>query len=150
MTTNQTRRARTEDVPNLATVFDQYRVFYRKASDVTGAVSFLAQRLSRSESVIFLSETQDKITGFAQLYPLFSSTRMQSLWLLNDLFVVPDLRGMGISKALIEASKTHATQTGACGLCLETEKKNTIANQLYLATNWELNQDYNYYFFNLK
>ena len=140
------KRATIAEVPDLSLLFDQYRVFYRKESDINGAVSFLTDRLTREESVVFLCESESSIVGFVQLYPLFSSTRMQLLWLLNDLFVVPAFRGQGVSKTLIEASKTFAYQTGACGLSLETEKTNNIANQLYISTDWELDEDHNFYF----
>lgn len=150
MTQNIIKKASLEDVAALATLFDQYRVFYRKDSDIAGAVSFLTDRMSRDESIIFLCEREGKLAGFAQLYPLFSSTRMQRLWLLNDLFVAEEFRGQGVSKALIEASRIHAIQTGACGLSLETEKTNHIANQLYKSTDWELDEDHNFYFLSTK
>lgn len=150
MTNNNIKKAKINDVPGLAILFDQYRVFYRKESDVAGAVSFLTDRLSRDESVIFLCEREGKLAGFVQLYPLFSSTRMQRLWLLNDLFVAEEFRGQGVSKALIEASRLFGIETGACGLSLETEKTNFIANQLYRATNWEIDEEHNYYFLSTK
>ncbi len=150
MTNNNIKKAKINDVPGLAILFDQYRVFYRKESDVAGAVSFLTDRLSRDESVIFLCEREGKLAGFVQLYPLFSSTRMQRLWLLNDLFVAEEFRGQGVSKALIEASRVFGIETGACGLSLETEKTNLIANQLYTATDWELDEEHNYYFLSTK
>ncbi|MBK8053612.1 MAG: GNAT family N-acetyltransferase [Saprospiraceae bacterium] len=150
MTNNNIKKAKINDVPGLAILFDQYRVFYRKESDVASAVSFLTDRLSRDESVIFLCEREGKLAGFVQLYPLFSSTRMQRLWLLNDLFVAEEFRGQGVSKALIEASRVFGIETGACGLSLETEKTNLIANQLYKATDWELDEEHNYYFLSTK
>ena len=139
------KKANIEDAVSLAMLFDQYRVFYRKESDLEGAETFLLERLAREESIIFFCEADNKIIGFTQLYPLFSSTVMQRLWLLNDLFVLPEFRGKGISKALLEACKSHAVETGACGLMLETEKNNRIANRLYLSTQWELDEDHNYY-----
>lgn len=150
MTTYKIKKAKVEDVPGLAILFDQYRVFYQKENDIAGAVSFLTDRLTRSESVVFLCEKEGKLAGFVQLYPLFSSTRMQRLWLLNDLFVAPEFRGQGISKTLIEVCRTFAIETGACGLSLETEKTNSIANQLYLSTHWELDEDHNFYFLSTK
>lgn len=150
MTTNKIKKATVEDVPGLAILFDQYRVFYHKESDIAGAVSFLTDRLTRNESVVFLCEKEGKLVGFVQLYPLFSSTRMQRLWLLNDLFVAPESRGQGISKTLIEACRTFAIETGACGLSLETEKTNSVANHLYMATNWELDEEHNFYFLSTK
>ena len=51
------KRATIADVPDLSLLFDQYRVFYRKESDIDGAVSFLTDRLTREESVVFLCES---------------------------------------------------------------------------------------------
>lgn len=133
-------------LPALAPIFDAYRVFYRKESDTTAALQFLLERLDQQDSVIFISLTDDgNINGFVQLYPLFSSTRMKKLWMLNDLFVLPEYRGQGISKALIEAAKNLATQTDSCGLLLETEKSNAVANALYLNTDFTIDNDHNYY-----
>ena len=68
------------------------------------------------------------MTGFTQLYPLFSSTRMKRYWLLNDLFVNENHRGKGHSKALIESAKELCRETKACGILLETDKTNEIGN----------------------
>jgi GNAT superfamily N-acetyltransferase len=96
--------------------------------------------------LIFVSfDEANVMTGFTQLYPLFSSTRMKRLWLLNDLFVDERFRGKGFSIALIEKSKELCYQTGACGLLLETAKSNTIGNNLYPRTSFFLDEDHNYY-----
>ncbi len=89
------------------------------------------------------------MVGFVQLYPLFSSTRMEKLWLLNDLFVIPNFRGKGISVELINQAKQLVKQTGACGLMLETEKNNIIGNNLYLKTGFVLSEGSNYYEYSL-
>jgi GNAT superfamily N-acetyltransferase len=70
---------------------------------------------------------------------------MEPMWLLNDLFVAENFRGKGISVQLIEAAKAHCKATKACGLLLETAKTNTIGNQLYPKTGFELDTDHNYY-----
>ena len=130
----------------LALLFDQYRVFYKKGSDVASATNFLRERIEKNESVIFVSfDDAHVMTGFTQLYPLFSSTRMKQLWLLNDLFVEERFRGKGFSIALIEKAKEWCYQTGACGLLLETAKSNTIGNNLYPRTGFVLDEDHNYY-----
>jgi GNAT superfamily N-acetyltransferase len=139
-------KATSSHVDKLAFLFDQYRVFYKKDTNVSGAKIFLKERIDASESVIFISfNSKNEMTGFTQLYPLFSSTRMKRLWLLNDLFVAPDHRGKGISVALIEKAQEYCRQTGACGLILETGKSNVIGNKLYLRTGFSLDQEHNYY-----
>lgn len=141
------RKASKTDLDNLSQLFDEYRVFYRKESDVTAAQVFLGERMERNESEIYIAlNEENKMMGFVQLYPVFSSTRMKRLWLLNDLYVNPHYRGLGVSKALIERAKQLVVETGACALTLETEKSNTIGNRLYPATDFKLDEDHNYYY----
>jgi len=135
-----------KEVNELALLFDQYRVFYQKPSDVEAAKRFLKDRIIAFESVIYVAYTDKNLmVGFTQLYPLFSSTRMKRLWLLNDLFVDPHHRGKGISLALIEKTKEMARQTGACGVMLETAKTNEIGNRLYPKAGFTVDKDHNYY-----
>lgn len=140
------RKASIDDIPELATLFDAYRVFYEKTSDVEQAIIFLSERIQKNESVIFVAENEEKqLTGFVQLYPLFSSTRMKRFWLLNDLFVAPEQRSKGISVALIDAAKELCQTTGSCGMMLETAKSNVIGNNLYPKTGFVLDTAHHYY-----
>ncbi|MBK9106830.1 MAG: GNAT family N-acetyltransferase [Saprospiraceae bacterium] len=144
-----TRKATFEDLGKLARLFDEYRVFYEKETDVLAAGEFLRDRLVNKESEIFVAEAQDKaLTGFVQLYPIFSSTRMKRLWLLNDLYVHPDYRGRGISVLLIDKAKELAVHTQSAGLILETAKSNFIGNKLYPKTDFVLDEEHNYYSWN--
>jgi GNAT superfamily N-acetyltransferase len=139
------RKAILSDVHGLAVLFNMYRMFYRKPTDIEAAKIFLAERINNNESVIFICEENNLLFGFAQLYPIFSSVGMKRLWLLNDLFVHPDFRGKGISKLLIQQCDLLAKETNASGVMLETEKTNEIGNRLYLQTGFKL-IDNNFYF----
>ncbi|MBK9734319.1 MAG: GNAT family N-acetyltransferase [Saprospiraceae bacterium] len=146
----QIRLLNMDDIPSVAILFDQYRIFYNKETNVSDAIIFLTDRFINNESVVFVAvDSNDIITGFTQLYPLFSSTRMKRLWLLNDLFVHPKYRSKGISKLLIDAAKNWCYKTKACGLMLETSKSNEIGNKLYPATAFELDEDHNYYYWDV-
>ncbi|OHX67470.1 GNAT family N-acetyltransferase [Flammeovirga pacifica] len=140
-----TRKATLQDLEQLTILFDSYRVFYKKQSDIKAARNFLQERLELNDSLIYVHEQEGILTGFTQLYPLFSSTRMKKLWLLNDLFVNPKYRGQGISLQLLESGKELAKKTNACGVMLETEKTNEIGNQLYPRAGFELNEGSNFY-----
>lgn len=140
------RRAELMDLNHLAELFDQYRVFYKKKSDLEGARSFLKTRMDKKESEIFVSFSDEgKMTGFTQLYPLFSSTRMKRFWMLNDLFVHQDFRRQGYSIALIDKAKELCRNTGACGMMLETAKDNVEGNKLYPKTGFYLDESRNFY-----
>jgi len=140
------RNANLKDVDQLAELFNDYRIFYRKEADIPGAKKFLSQRLNSKDSEIYVCDTEGgQLKGFTQLYPLFSSTRMSKMWLLNDLFVSPDYRGKGVSVLLIERAKKLVKDSGAKGMFLETEKSNVIGNNLYPRTGFKLNDQSNYY-----
>ncbi len=126
-------------------LFDQYRRFYNKPSDLEASKSFLKDRIEHNESEIFMAWEGEMAVGFVQLFPLFSSTRLARYWLLNDLFVHQDNRGKGISKALIERAKELCRETNACGMYLETGKDNDIGNQLYPSTDFKLMDTVNFY-----
>jgi GNAT superfamily N-acetyltransferase len=140
------RKINTKDIKNLSKLFDNYRVFYGKKSDLQGSERFLYERIKNNESEIFVAENNnEELVGFIQLYPIFSSTKMQKLWLLNDLFVEENQRGKGISVLLIEESKKLCIETNACGLILETAKSNEIGSKLYPKTGFSLDKEHNFY-----
>ncbi len=139
--------ASTFDLSALAQLFNAYRQFYEQESDLQGASTFLAARMKQKDSILFMAIDEEGMpVGFAQLYPLFSSVGMKKTWLLNDLFVLPDFRGQGVSRLLISQCKELARNTGANGLQLETGKTNAVGNRLYPAEGFEINKLSNFYF----
>ena len=141
----RTVRASLDDLDALVPLFDGYRQFYRRPSDLAGARTFLAERIQRNESVIFLAVVDGAIAGFTQLYPLFSSVSMQRLWLLNDLFVALEARGSGAGHALLERAERWARETGAKGLTLSTELTNETAQRVYEAAGWTRDEEFLHY-----
>ncbi len=139
------RQATPNHLEELVKVFEAYRVWYRKDSNPAEATKFLSERITNKESVIYIAMENNEVLGFTQLYPLFSSTRMKKMWLLNDLFVYKQHRGKGISKQLINAAKDLCRNTNGCAVMLETEMNNDIGNKLYPATGFDLNTDHNFY-----
>lgn len=142
---NNVRKATIDDLSQLAQLFDEYRMFYNKSSDISGAEEFISERLENGDSEIFVGEDDGKLGGFVQLYPLFSSTRMKRYWLLNDLFVNSEYRGKGFSKALIEEAKELCRTSNSCGMYLETSKENRIGNQLYPSAGFKKYDEVNFY-----
>jgi ribosomal protein S18 acetylase RimI-like enzyme len=136
-------RATAADAPRLAPIFDAYRIFYRKPSDIPGAEAFLRERLERNESALYTALARpsnpcdgERVAGFVQLYPSFSSSAMRSSWILNDLYVADAFRRRGVAKLLMAAAADHARATGARSLTLVTEETNTSAQALYESLGW--------------
>ena len=126
-----TRQAVLTDLDLIAPLFDGYRCFYGKDPDPATAHAFIAERLVLRESVIFLAlDEAGNALGFTQLYPSFSSVSARRIWILNDLFVTSRARGRGVGKALLNAAREYAVQTGAKRLVLSTAHDNP-AQKLY-------------------
>ena len=139
------REAKLSDLKNLSVLFNSYRMFYGKKFDLEVAEEFLRSRIEKKDSKIFVCDFNNELSGFVQLYPLFSSTRVSKYWLLNDLYVDVNKRGKGYSRLLIERSKELVIESKACGMMLETEKSNDIGNKLYPSTGFKKNELSNFY-----
>lgn len=133
-------------------LFDAYRQFYRLLSDPLRARNYLSERLAKGECVIFLalsgSESEPVALGFTQLYPSFSSLSLNPLWILYDLYVVPEARRGGVAKALMERARQLARETGADSLTLETAVDNLSAQRLYEQLGYQ--RDVAYYRYSLR
>jgi len=114
-------------------LFDKYRQFYEQPSDMILAETFINQRLSNNESVIFVAVENDVPVAFTQLYPKYSSVRANKNWILNDLYVESSHRKTGVGRALIETAMAFAKGQGATFVQLETAVDNFTAQRLYEA-----------------
>ena len=131
------KRASVEDIEFVAPLLDLYRQFYSQSSNLIATRKFLYDRLTNSESVIFIAFENETAVGFTQLYPGFSSIGMKRAWGLNDLFVLDSVRGKGLGELLINEAIKFAKSTGASSLSLETAQDNP-AQMLYERLGWKL------------
>lgn len=134
-----------DDLDKIVPLFDKYRIFYGKTSDRTKAASFLAERFSNNENVLFLALENDKAIGFVQLYQTFSSVTMQPFYILNDLFVNHDARNKGIGEKLLKKTQTFCREKNFKGLALETAIDNP-AQKLYERLGWKKDTEFLHYF----
>jgi ribosomal protein S18 acetylase RimI-like enzyme len=130
-----------DHLPQLAPLFDAYRVFYGQPSDVEAARDFLHERFTLGESIVFMAmletDSGTQAVGFTQLYPMFSSVSLKRIWILNDLYVEADVRGQRIGERLIERAVQLAKESGAKGIQLETAHTNTSGQKLYERLGFE-------------
>ncbi|MBT5019888.1 GNAT family N-acetyltransferase [bacterium] len=131
----------------LVPLFNEYRVFYGRDSDITESSQFLTARLSGGDSVLFFAvddETLDGL-GFAQLYPSFSSIAMKRIWILNDLYVAENARRTGIGRQLMNKVANFAHSSGAVRVDLATAKNNIPAKNLYSKVGYDLDGIFDHY-----
>lgn len=140
------RQATVADLDSLVPLFDAYRQFYRKPSDLALAKQFLLERFQHNESIIFIAIDNDgSAIGFTQLFPSFSSVSAARIFILNDLFVSAGARRKGAAASLLRAARDFARMTGAVRLTLSTEVTNSGAQALYELHGWVRQTDFHVY-----
>ncbi len=139
-------RATRAHLDRLTDLFMSYLAFYRRAHTRDDVRAYLAERMAHKESVIFLavegSGAGTELLGFVQLYPTFSSLRLSRMWVLNDLFTVPEARRRGVGHLLIAAARTMAVGTSATHLELLTHRDNVVAQRVYESAGFRRDDQY--------
>lgn len=141
------RQADPSDAERVAPLYDAYRQFYQQPADLPLARRFLAERLARRESVVFLAEDAKtgEPLGFTQLYPTFCSVAARPIWVLYDLFTAAAARRRGVGRLLMHRARDHAASTGAHRIVLSTAHSNTGAQKLYESLGYRLETVYRVY-----
>ncbi len=143
--THTIRQATVDDVEPLVPLFDAYRQFYGRTSDVAAARTFLLARFANRESTLFIAHQGEMAIGFVQLYPSFSSVSLARIFILNDLFVQEQARRTGVASSLLSAAATFAVSLGAVRLSLSTALTNDAAQALYRSAGWNRDQQFSVY-----
>ena len=87
---------------------------YEKMSDQVVATPELLEEFvfERHAAEVYLAELEGKPVGFALFFENFSTFLGRTGLYLEDLFVDPDKRGLGIGKALFQAVAAEAERRG--------------------------------------
>lgn len=94
---------------------------------------FLADLSSSSHSCLYVAESGGEIAGFLsgelrEGSPAFSPKTWAAV---EDVYVVPELRSLGIGRDLFEAFQEWAHQKGATGVSLQVAAGNRRAREFY-------------------
>ena len=147
----QALRADASHLDLIAPLFDAYRVFYRQPSNLAQSRAFIAERIARDESVIFLAQDDTgEALGFVQLFPTFSSIDAHRTWLLGDLFTTANARGRGVGTLLMNTARSFAVLSGGKGMVLETATDNVNAQRLYESLGYVRDSGYYTYCLDLQ
>lgn len=136
------RQAVLNDIEALASLFDAYRQFYGRPSDVEAAKEFLLARFEHGESILLIAHEGNEPVGFTQLYPSFSSVSLARTFVLNDLFVDKRARRKGVASKLIAATTELTATLGAVRVSLSTAVTNDAAQALYQSLGWKRDEQF--------
>ncbi|HEY0666339.1 MAG TPA: GNAT family N-acetyltransferase [Gallionella sp.] len=141
------RQAVLSDIEALIPLFDSYRQFYGRPSDISAARVFLLDRFNHGESFLFIAHVGNTPVGFTQLYPSFSSASLARVFVLNDLFVHEQARRKGVASKLMTAATEFAKSLGAVRVSLSTATTNQTAQALYQSARWKRDEQFFVYHF---
>jgi GNAT superfamily N-acetyltransferase len=82
-------------------------------------------------TLVFLAWLADRPVGIATCFVGFSTFAARPLINVHDLAVLPDHRGRGIGRRLLEAVEHKARARGCCKLTLEVQEHNRRARAVY-------------------
>ncbi len=117
MTTDfQIRPTTRADVPVIRDLIHQLAVYEKLEHMVSGSDAMLAENLfgARPSCECVLAVEDRKPVGFALYFTTFSTFLCQPGLYLEDLFVIPEARGRGYGKALLQHLAALAVQR-SCG-----------------------------------
>ncbi len=87
-------------------------------------------------TVIFLACKGGEAVGIAVCFRGFSTFAARPLINIHDLAVLPEYRGQGIGRRLLEEVERKARQMGCCKLTLEVQENNHRARRAYEAVGF--------------
>lgn len=123
-------------------LWDGYNEFYERSHETALPEEITAitwQRfLDPAEPMFALVADDDgRLVGLVHYLFHLSTTRIEPVCYLRDLFTLPDQRGKGVGRALIEAVSSRAHAEGVDSVYWQTHETNAAGRRLYdsVATN---------------
>lgn len=124
-----------------------YQRFYEVEPDEARNATFFRRFVDTDDEGVLLgarAESDGPLLGYACLHWRLDTVVAHEVVCLHDLFVVPDARGTGAGRALLEAAADVARDRGASALVWSTAPDNTTAQRLYDRTGATRSSWYEY------
>ncbi|HET7444450.1 MAG TPA: GNAT family N-acetyltransferase [Solirubrobacterales bacterium] len=126
----QVRRAGVADAADIARLLHDFNTEYDEPTpSVERLTETIAKLLGGSEITVLLAGAGPDGLALLRFRPALWAEGMEAY--LQELYVVPGLRGRGIGRVLLEAAMDLARETGAAGIDLNTGETDTAARALY-------------------
>jgi len=117
-------------------LWDDYNAFYERTGPTALSEEMndtLWRRFFDASEPVYciVAERDQKVVGLCHYIYHRSTSRMELLCYLQDLFTAPDYRGHGIGRALIERVYEIAKEAGSKRVYWQTHTTNTPGRTLY-------------------
>jgi GNAT superfamily N-acetyltransferase len=87
-------------------------------------------------TLVFLAFHDTQPVGIATCFRGFSTFAARPLLNISDYYVLPQFRGSGIGRQLLQAIEQRARDLGCCRLTLEVQENNRRARAIYTAAGF--------------
>jgi len=126
------RRACLQDIDRLLPVVEQFYVHFGFAWEAEKKRRLLAEFLQRPEAgQLWLAESGGSVSGYA-LVPFYFSLEFDgAVALLDEFFMLPEMRGRGAGAKLLSEVMAALPGEGIQRLRLEVDEKHPAAAKLY-------------------
>ena len=146
----QIKIAQPDDFEKIGEVFNLYRQFYEKESNIEACKNYIYERLINNEAQIFYIENEKECMGITQLYTTFDSLELSKKIILYDLYVRSEYRNKGIGRMLMNAAKNFAEKKGVTSIELSTSINNKNAQSLYESLEYQRDTEFYDYYLTIK
>jgi GNAT superfamily N-acetyltransferase len=125
---------RDQDLTELLPLVRAYCDFYEVAPTDAALIRLSRALIADPEHEglqLIARDGETKALGFATVFWTWSTLSADRIGVMNDLYVVPDARGLGVAEALIEACRQRCRERGVRTLSWQTAKDNRRAQAVY-------------------
>jgi GNAT superfamily N-acetyltransferase len=117
-------------------LWDGYNAFYGRSGETALAPDVSKMTWARFFNAYepvhaLVAERDGKLLGFAHYLFHRSTTALEPVCYLQDLFTSEDMRGKGVGRALINGVYERAAQANSSRVYWQTHETNLTAQQLY-------------------
>jgi GNAT superfamily N-acetyltransferase len=117
-------------------LWDGYNAFYGRSGETALAPEITAMTWARFFDAYeplhaLVAEVSGRLVGLTHFLLHRSTTQLQPSCYLQDLFTLPEARGRGVGRALIEGVYDFARREGLPRVYWQTQETNVTAMRLY-------------------
>ncbi|GAA1421080.1 GNAT family N-acetyltransferase [Catellatospora coxensis] len=115
----------------VAELFDDYRAHYGQQRAYGATRQWLQDQAASSGMRISAAFALGRPCGLLTVLTIPASLTLGTFWMIRDLYVHPQHRGLGHARALLAHTVTAAREANARRVSLQTETDNGAARALY-------------------
>lgn len=119
------------EIKSIITPFTNYMKFYDREIKEGKFEDYFESIIEDERVFVFTANLDNSVAGLMVIYQTFSSFECGKILFLNDLWVEPEFRKLGIGQALMTKIKEIAKEKNCERVDLQTDLTNTKARTLY-------------------